>query len=292
MAQIDFLYDGFTHNFLEALDKGDYEAVSKMLSMLSEKAFKSMVDESRKMLPTPLLCLPLLSPYNKEESKKSMPQYKFLPIQLKITKQMLSLGANPNEFFVLGIPGKTLNAGMNPMMTAGILNCTEALQLYKEAGAEFRFSAPELGTFLYNLAPHKFYKHLPTLQFLIDEKVDINESFEGWNPLTQAATEHSVKPFQMLMNAGADPNASDNEYSIAHFIMRNGWWSDEQVIEAFDLLKAKGVDFSSRDSEGNTLLDTAKEMAVYFDKRKKVISYLKKMNKEKSPIIRNQGREI
>jgi cytohesin len=94
------------------------------------------------------------------------------------------------------------------------------------------------------------------VELLLAHKADMNIKVEkyGWTPLRLAVIHGHMAAAEALLNAGADPNAKDNEnIPLLHQAVIRG---KKEMVE---LLLDKKADLNAKDSEGETALNEAVE---------------------------------
>jgi hypothetical protein len=96
----------------------------------------------------------------------------------------------------------------------------------------------------------------PAVELLLAHQVDVNAVTEGWTPLHEAAAMGNKAIAELLLKAGADVNARNNNgYTPLHVAV------EHRQPELAELLLANKADPNERNNAGQTPLDLAKSQA-------------------------------
>ncbi len=212
-----------------------------------------------------------------------------------LVRLLLDRGADPNEpsqdhpasvMVVRGTGGLQVVpytiTGFPPIFNAVRSGNREIFEMLRAAGAiwDVRSTDEWLRCEMFCAAAHGGMREL--VQELLDAGTDVNHSVNGWTPLASAALREDTEMLQLLLAAGADPNATDsnavtsadgdaetcNVHNAENYFRRLPLCVAARNInpDAVRLLLAAGADPSREEPDGESPL----AMAVSFDRTETV----------------------
>jgi ankyrin repeat protein len=174
---------------------------------------------------------------------------KFTPLFLAVNqrhpeavKELLRCKANPN------ITGP----GDNPLLYEALPD-TPTLKVLLEGGADPNVRTSDSRPMLLVAMQDQTQ---PAVELLLAHQVDVNAVTEGWTPLHEAAAMGNKAIAELLLKAGADVHARNNNgYTPLHVAV------EHRQPELAELLLANKADPNERDKSGRTPLDLARSIA-------------------------------